>query len=102
MERDHRCHDDKQAASRRDAKNVPLQYVLADRYRETGENDKAEALYKELLSSRPTPQTYRALASSLLKRKKAAASIARMTPEKPGPNSTPAHTWSGARFTSPT
>jgi tetratricopeptide (TPR) repeat protein len=61
-----------EAASRRDSKNVPLQYVLADRYRETGENDKAEALYKELLTSRPTPQTYRALANSLLKRKKAA------------------------------
>ena len=61
-----------EAAARRDSKNVPLQYVLADRYRETGENDKAEALYKELLSSRPTPQTYRALANSLLKRKKAA------------------------------
>ena len=55
-----------------DSKNVPLQYVLADRYRETGENDKAEALYKSLLSSQPTPQTYRALANSLLKRKKAA------------------------------
>jgi tetratricopeptide (TPR) repeat protein len=61
-----------EAAARRDSKNVPLQYVLADRYRETGDNDKAEALYKELLSSRPTPQTYRALANSLLKRKKAA------------------------------
>ena len=61
-----------EAAARRDSKNVPLQYVLADRYRETGENDKAEALYKELLTSRPTPQTYRALANSLLKRKKAA------------------------------
>ena len=61
-----------EAAARRDSKNVPLQYVLADRYRETGENDKAEALYKELLTSQPTPQTYRALANSLLKRKKAA------------------------------
>ena len=61
-----------EAATRRDSKNVPLQYVLADRYRETGEMDKAEALYKELLSSRPTPQTYRALANSLLKRKKGA------------------------------
>ncbi len=61
-----------EAAARRDSKNVPLQYVLADRYRETGEVDKAEALYKELLSSRPTPQTYRALANSLLKRKKSA------------------------------
>ena len=61
-----------EAAARRDSKNVPLQYILADRYRETGELDKAEALYKELLTSQPTPQTYRALAASLLKRKKAA------------------------------
>ena len=36
-----------------------------------GEIDKAEALYKELLTSQPTPQMYRALATSLLKRKKA-------------------------------
>ncbi len=61
-----------EAAARRDSKNVPLQYLLADRYREMGQNDKAEALYKELLTSQPTPQTYRALATSLLKRKKAA------------------------------
>ena len=59
-------------AARRDSKNVPLQYVLADRYRETGQVDKADALYKSLLTSQPTPQTYRALAASLLKRKKAA------------------------------
>ena len=58
-------------AARRDSKNVPLQYVLADRYRETGQVDKADALYKSLLTSQPTPQTYRALAASLLKRKKA-------------------------------
>lgn len=57
-------------AARRDSKNVPLQYVLADRYRETGQIEKANALYKSLLTSQPTPQTYRALASSLLKRKK--------------------------------
>ena len=61
-----------EAAARRDSKNVPLQYLLADRYREMGQLDKAEALYKELLTSQPTPQTYRALATSLLKRKKAA------------------------------
>src|SRR5207248_4526078 len=59
-------------AAGRDSKNVPLQYVLADRYRETGQVDKAEALYKALLASQPTPQTYRALASSLMKRGKAA------------------------------
>lgn len=57
-------------AARRDSKNIPLQYVLADRYRETGQAEKAEALYKELLNSQPTPQTYAALATSLLKRKK--------------------------------
>ena len=57
-------------AAHRDSKNVPLQYILADRYRETGQADKAEALYKPLLSSQPTPQTYRALAASLLRRKK--------------------------------
>jgi len=61
-----------EAAARRDSKNIPLQYVLADRYREAGQVDKAEALYKELLTSQPTPQTYRALTVSLLKRKKAA------------------------------
>jgi tetratricopeptide (TPR) repeat protein len=60
-----------EAAAQRDSKNVPLQYLLADRYRELGDIDKAEALYKELLTSQPTPQIYRALASSLLKRKKA-------------------------------
>src|SRR5262249_45457279 len=59
-------------AARRDSKNVLLQYFLADHYRETGQVDKAEALYKALLTSQPTPQTYRALATSLLKRKKAA------------------------------
>ncbi len=57
-------------AARRDSKNVPLQYVLADRYRETGQVEKADALYKLLLTEQPTPQTYRALAASLLKRKK--------------------------------
>ena len=58
-------------AARRDSKNVPLQYVLADRYRETGQFEKADALYKSLLTTQNTPQTYRALAASLLKRKKA-------------------------------
>ena len=57
-------------AARRDSKNVSLQYVLADRYRETGQIEKADALYKSLLTTQPTPQTYRALAASLLKRKK--------------------------------
>jgi len=59
-------------AVRRDSKNAPLQYILADRYRETGQLDKAEPLYQALLTAQPTPQTYRALSISLLKRKKAA------------------------------
>ena len=59
-----------EAAAKRDSKNVPLQYFLADRYRETGDVEKAELLYKDLLSSQPTPQTYRALAASLLKRRR--------------------------------
>ncbi len=58
-------------AALRDSKNVPLQYVLADRYRETGQVEKADALYRSLLTSQPTPQTFRALAASLLKRKRA-------------------------------
>ena len=45
-------------AARRDSKNVPLQYVLADRYRETGQIEKAEAIYKSLLTTEPTPQIY--------------------------------------------
>jgi tetratricopeptide (TPR) repeat protein len=59
-------------AAKRDSKNVTLQYVLADRYRETGQTEKADELYKALLKSQPTPKTYSALAASLLKRKKAA------------------------------
>jgi tetratricopeptide (TPR) repeat protein len=57
-------------AARLDSKNVPLQYVLADRYREIGQVDKAEELYKKLLGTQPTLQTYGALAQSLLKRRK--------------------------------
>jgi tetratricopeptide (TPR) repeat protein len=60
-----------EAAAKNDSKNIPLQYVLADRYRETGQVEKAEELYKSLLKNQPTPQTYRALAASLLKRRKA-------------------------------
>jgi tetratricopeptide (TPR) repeat protein len=60
-----------EAAAKKDSKNVALQYVLADRYRETGQVDKAEALYKALVAAQPTTQGYGALATSLLKRKKA-------------------------------
>ncbi|MFO0910028.1 MAG: tetratricopeptide repeat protein, partial [Isosphaeraceae bacterium] len=58
-------------AARVDSKNVALQYILADRYRETGQVEKADALYKSLLAAQPTTQGFGALAASLLKRKKA-------------------------------
>jgi tetratricopeptide (TPR) repeat protein len=57
-------------AAKADSKNLPLQYALADRYREVGQVEKAEELYKSLLAAQPTPQGYGALAASLLKRKK--------------------------------
>lgn len=56
-------------AARLDAQNLPLQYSLADRYRETGQVEKAEALYKKLLEATPTPQGYAALADSLFQRR---------------------------------
>jgi len=58
-------------AAKADSKNLSLQYALADRYRETGQVDRAEALYKTLLEEQPTPEGYSALAASLLKRKDA-------------------------------
>ncbi len=58
-------------AAKNDSKNVGLLYALADRYRETGQVERAEAMYKTLLASEPTTQGYGALAASLLKRKKA-------------------------------
>ncbi|WP_165228437.1 tetratricopeptide repeat protein [Aquisphaera insulae] len=73
-------------AARRDSKNVPLQYVLADRYREIGQVDKAEALYQSLLKTQPTPQIYRALAASLLKRHKVPDLLKVMCEAIPRPN----------------
>jgi tetratricopeptide (TPR) repeat protein len=55
-------------AAKRDSKNDFVQYALADRYRETGQVDKAEDLYKKLLSTQPTAAGYGALSASLLKR----------------------------------
>ncbi|MBV8488728.1 MAG: tetratricopeptide repeat protein, partial [Planctomycetaceae bacterium] len=71
LHRDNEITPRLEEAARIDSKNVSLQYVLADRYRETGLTEKADALYKSLLTTQPTLQTYRALAASLLKRKKA-------------------------------
>jgi tetratricopeptide (TPR) repeat protein len=59
-----------ESAAKTDPNNVLLQYVIADRYREAGQVEKAEAIYKALLKAQPEPLAYRALAGALLKRKK--------------------------------
>jgi tetratricopeptide (TPR) repeat protein len=59
-----------ETAAKIDVNNIALQYALADRYRETGQIEKAEKLYNDLLKAQPTSQAYAALAASLLKRKK--------------------------------
>jgi tetratricopeptide (TPR) repeat protein len=59
-----------EAASKADSKNIMLKYILADRYRETGQVERAEEMYKALLAEGPTAQGYGALAASLYKRKK--------------------------------
>ncbi|MFO0953513.1 MAG: tetratricopeptide repeat protein [Isosphaeraceae bacterium] len=58
-------------AARKDSKNVVLQYALVDRYRETGQVEKADALEKQLLATQPTTQGFGARAASLFKRRKA-------------------------------
>src|SRR5206468_3196365 len=75
-----------EAAAKADSKNILLQYALADRYRETGQIEKAEQMYKTLLASQPTTQAYGALAASLLKRKKTEDLLKVMTEalSKPG------------------
>jgi tetratricopeptide (TPR) repeat protein len=59
-----------EAAAKNDPKNAALQYFLADRYREAGQREKAEALYRRLLASQPDPEGLGALSASLLKEKK--------------------------------
>lgn len=59
-----------EAAAKLDSKNILLQYTLADHYREIGQTEKAERMYKTLLAAQPTTQAYGALATSLFKRKK--------------------------------
>jgi tetratricopeptide (TPR) repeat protein len=59
-----------EAAAKNDPKNAPLQYFLADRYREAGQRDKADALYRQLLATQPDPQGFGALSASLLREKK--------------------------------
>jgi tetratricopeptide (TPR) repeat protein len=59
-----------EAAAKNDPKNAPLQYYLADRYREAGQREKADELYKQLLATQPDPQGFGALSASLLREKK--------------------------------
>jgi tetratricopeptide (TPR) repeat protein len=59
-----------EAAAKADPKNNPLQYFLADRYREGGQPEKAEALYKTLVASQPDPHGFGALSATLLREKK--------------------------------
>jgi len=57
-------------AAKDDPKNLPLRYALADRYREAGQREKADEVYKDLIASQPDPQGIGALAASLRKEKK--------------------------------
>jgi tetratricopeptide (TPR) repeat protein len=57
-------------AAKADPKNLQLQYLLADRYRETGQPAKADAILKELVQNQPDPQGIGRLAASLLESKK--------------------------------
>lgn len=60
-----------EAAAKADPKNLSLQYALAERFRQEGKPEKADALLKDLLAHNGDPQLYLALATSLLKEKKA-------------------------------
>jgi tetratricopeptide (TPR) repeat protein len=60
-----------EAAAHADSKNLRLQFLLAERYRIEGQNDKADALLRDLVRDQPEPQVYAALAQSLLREKKA-------------------------------
>ena len=73
-------------AAKADSKNILLKYILADRYREIGQVEKAEQMYKALLAEQPTTQGYGALAASLYKRKKTEELLKVMTEAltKPG------------------
>jgi tetratricopeptide (TPR) repeat protein len=59
-----------EAASKADSKNTPLRYILAERYRDGGEPEKAEAIYKELVQTQPDPRGFGSLSAALLRDKK--------------------------------
>lgn len=64
-----------EAAAAADNENLALKYLLADRYREAGEPEKADAIYRTILASQPDPQGFGALATSLVGEKKYAELI---------------------------
>lgn len=59
-----------EAFLKNDPKNAGLKYVLADRYKEAGRVDEANALYEGLVKGQPDPHGFSALAQSLRKEKK--------------------------------
>lgn len=64
-----------EAASTADRENLALKYFLADQYREAGQPEKADAIYRAILASQPDPQGFGALAASLVGDKKYAELI---------------------------
>ena len=59
-----------ETAAQADSKNLGLQFLLTERYRKDGQNEKADALLRELLKNQGEPQVYAALAQSYFKEKK--------------------------------
>ncbi|HEY2154996.1 MAG TPA: tetratricopeptide repeat protein, partial [Isosphaeraceae bacterium] len=59
-----------EAAAKAEPKNIPLQYALADRYREAGQPDKADDLIKILIEVQPDLKGFGSLYASLLKDRK--------------------------------
>lgn len=57
-------------AAKAEPTNIPLQYALAQRLRDAGEPEKADAVYKALLASQPDPQGYAARSEALRKQGK--------------------------------
>jgi tetratricopeptide (TPR) repeat protein len=64
-----------EAAANADAKNDTLQYFLADHYRDAGQAEKADALLKRVLETRPDPQGFGRRLALLLEAKKYAEFI---------------------------
>jgi tetratricopeptide (TPR) repeat protein len=59
-----------EAAAKVDPRNVPLQYILAELYRSTGNGEKADALLRSLLELRQDLRGFETRFASLLKDKK--------------------------------